>query len=408
LDNNKKHQKLLVNSIHLDEPHGLLVSRIPTIIWVLLIYMATITMQTTAAPLLLQSLFFSGIIVLHIALHWFASIIITTRPWIYFVIQGMLVSVSVFLIPNGFPAALIGLFPVLIGQSIAIYFQLIKVLFVSLFLYTLFLLAFIFVNGLEGLVFFISILILNTTIVVAYATLFFRQVHARIRTQTFLRELELTHQQVEELTLANERQRMARDLHDTLAQGLAGLIMQLEAVDAHLCKGNSNRAHEIVHQSMDRARKSLAEARQAIDNLRSTSVFEFDFTEAVREEIQRFTNATSIQISLDMKIRVSLSRLIIEHGLYIISECLTNIARHSQAHQVWVTIRENADHLNMEIKDDGKGFHTSVIGKQSGHYGLLGIYERARLIGGKLTINSAIQEGTSIKIEVPLGKEDII
>jgi hypothetical protein len=93
---------------------------------------------------------------------------------------------------------------------------------------------------------------------------------------------------------------------------------------------------------------------------------------------------------------------------YMISECLTNVARHAQAKNVWVTIRDNTDKLYIGIMDDGKGFHTDIIGKQTGHYGLLGMYERARLIGGKIQINSIIHEGTSIDIEASLAKGDTL
>ncbi|MBJ8194055.1 sensor histidine kinase, partial [Bacillus cereus] len=78
--------------------------------------------------------------------------------------------------------------------------------------------------------------------------------------------------------------RMARDLHDTLAQGLAGLIMQLEAIDAHLTKGSTQRAQEIVQQSMSQVRRTLSDSRRAIDNLRSKTISEVDFAEAVEEE----------------------------------------------------------------------------------------------------------------------------
>ncbi|UPK47383.1 hypothetical protein KET34_18125 [Paenibacillus pabuli] len=96
-------------------------------------------------------------------------------------------------------------------------------------------------------------------VVISYVSLFYRQVNARVRTQNFLRELELAHQKVEELTLTGERQRMARDLHDTLAQGLAGIIMQLEAASIHQEKGNQLKVQEIIRNARVQARQSLAD-----------------------------------------------------------------------------------------------------------------------------------------------------
>src|SRR5512141_2059623 len=89
--------------------------------------------------------------------------------------------------------------------------------------------------------------------------------------------------QVEDLTIANERQRIARELHDTLSQGLAGLILQLEAADAHLSNKNSEQAQTIVTNAMAQARVTLADARHAIDDLRQSSRDDLD--SALRLEI---------------------------------------------------------------------------------------------------------------------------
>lgn len=226
-----------------------------------------------------------------------------------------------------------------------------------------------------------------------------------MQAQTFLRELEMAHKKVEELTLANERQRMARDLHDTLAQGLAGIIMQLEAIDAHLTKGGTKRAHEIVQQSMSQARRALAEARQAIDDLRSQPAVEIDFSESVREEIERFTLATGIPVQLELDLKGTLPILVLEHGQHIIRECLTNVAKHAHARHLFIRIVQYEQQLLTVIRDDGKGFNTRMIGKRVGHYGLIGIKERVRLLGGTIEIESTTQKGTTIEIEVPIAKE---
>ena len=111
--------------------------------------------------------------------------------------------------------------------------------------------------------------------VLIYVLMFMRQMSARQEAQTLLAELETAHrqlaeyaQEVETLTLEAERQRMARELHDTLAQGLAGLILQLEGLEAHLERGNLAKVVEIAAQAKGRARSTLAEARQAIGDLR--------------------------------------------------------------------------------------------------------------------------------------------
>ncbi len=135
--------------------------------------------------------------------------------------------------------------------------------------------------------------------VVIYVTLYMRQNEAREQAQSIAAELETANRQlsdyaaqVEDLTIANERQRMARELHDTLSQGLAGLILQLEAADAHLTNNRNDKAQSIINNAMKQARVTLADARRAIDDLRQPSLDDLD--SALRREIDRFTDATGI------------------------------------------------------------------------------------------------------------------
>ncbi|MEC0184649.1 sensor histidine kinase [Paenibacillus peoriae] len=392
--------------LKLNDSEGLNTSRFPIIMWTFLIYIEAMMFQNLPTPLPLQSILFSLIMILQVFMHWHVRRVLHYVSWFYFIIQGAIIFSSVFLLPKSFPIVLVGLTPVLIGQSIGIYYQAKKVVLMFFSLYLLFCSYMIWSYDSANSVLFISVLIPIAIVVAAYANLFYRQVNARIRTQNFLAELELAHQKVEELTLANERQRMARDLHDTLAQGLAGLIMQLEAIDAHLTKGSAQRAHEIVQQSMSQARQTLADSRRAIDNLRSKSASEVDFADAIREEAQYFMMATGIRTALDIKIKASVSRLMIEHGLHIISECLTNVAKHSHAKNVWINIWDNQGIISIEIRDDGKGFNPDIMASQTGHYGLIGIHERARLLGGTIQISSTAQEGTTIQVKAPLAKGD--
>jgi NarL family two-component system sensor histidine kinase YdfH len=96
---------------------------------------------------------------------------------------------------------------------------------------------------------------------------------------------------------------MARELHDTLAQGLAGLILQLEAATSHLADHNTARTAAILEQAMMRARQTLAEARQAIDDLRSERPASGDLAAAMHHEARRFTDATGIPCTLEVDAR---------------------------------------------------------------------------------------------------------
>jgi NarL family two-component system sensor histidine kinase YdfH len=198
---------------------------------------------------------------------------------------------------------------------------------------------------------------------------------------------------IEALTRQTERQRMARELHDTLAQGLSGLVLQLEAAKAHLAADRTDRAAAILEQALTRARGTLAESRAAIDDLRAAPA---SLSEAIRERVNRFTQATGIPCTLEMALpENSMPIEGSEHLVSIFSEALANVARHAQATQVNVRFVIDKGKLELEVRDDGKGFDVNRE-TNDGHYGLLGMRERARLIGGVLIIESGPQQGTSI------------
>lgn len=247
--------------------------------------------------------------------------------------------------------------------------------------------------------------ILMTVFVIIYVVLYNRQSEARVHAQSLLKDLESANRQlteysarVEDLTISNERQRMARDLHDTLSQGLAGLILKLEAVDAHLVNERPERARAIVQQAMEQARASLSDARRAIDNLRNAAPP--DLEEYVRREVEGFTNATGILCELDLSLNAAIPDDVAEIAIRVVSEGLNNIACHAQANHARLHILTRDSNLVVEIHDDGVGFDPD--GFPAGHYGLLGIRERVRLAGGRCEINSKPGQGTSLDLRLPL------
>jgi NarL family two-component system sensor histidine kinase YdfH len=245
-------------------------------------------------------------------------------------------------------------------------------------------------------------------LVVGYAL---QQGRAHAQTQRLLRELELAHRQladdaicIEDLTRTAERQRMARELHDTLAQGLAGLILQLEAVKAHLAAKREERALSIVTQAMGRARTTLAAARSAIDDLRSATMPVTDLQHALEEETLRFTAATGILCTSRFSILSPVPSELSESIRRSVAEGLLNAARHAQASQVWVCVTEHDQELTIEVRDDGIGFDPEALPKP-GHYGLLGLRERARLLGGRFALRTAPGEGTTLRFFLPMERQ---
>ncbi|MFC9707708.1 sensor histidine kinase [Paenibacillus sp. NPDC056933] len=382
-------------------------SRLPALIWVILVYFSALFFQLPMIPTWFEFNIFTGLILIHILLHWYAGSVVDKRPWIYFVTQGCIVWGAALFIPNAHSLIFVSLLTALAGQSIGVYSQRMKVLLVYTLYCTLFSVSLVWRGTTEDLPSTLPSLFFVMFFVTGYASLFYKQVRAKLRTQSFLVELERAHRKVEDLTIANERQRMARDLHDTLAQGLAGLIMQLDAVDAHIESDNINRAHEIVQLSKDQAKRTLSEARSAIEDLRSYSAEVIDITKAVQDEAEHFSHMTGIRISTQLLIPHSMvPKLIFEHSLHIIRECLANTAKYANATNVEIVLAAHENVIELRITDNGIGFDTKLIEKQSGSYGLIGLYERARIIGGDMEIESG-KQGTKVSVRIPLQQEDI-
>lgn len=352
---------------------------------------------------------FVALMLLHITLYWFSPRFSDTlrRTVSYLAVQALLV----FLI-TWYPRDLgiiMSLYPSLLGIAVGMMREKRRVALAVVLCLGLAAINLVLVLGWGALATWILFTPPMALFVVIYVVLYGRQAEARDRAQTLLRELETANSElaeyadrVEDLTLAAERQRMARELHDTLAQGVAGLILQLEAVDSHLSSGRVERAQSIVQQAMARARATLAEARQAIGDLREQPASPTDLESALREETERFTNATGISCALDLRLPDSLSDIVCEHALRVVAEALANIARHAQARHVWVGGVETEAWLEIDVRDDGVGFDPAAIATEPGHYGLVGMRERARLAGGTLTIDSAPGAGTRLTLRLPL------
>lgn len=247
----------------------------------------------------------------------------------------------------------------------------------------------------------VSSLFFNSLFIILFMIVLNQQFAEREKAEELAESLETANAKlaaysarIESLTLQNERQRMARELHDTLAQGVAGLVLQLEAVKNHLQVAHNERALAIVEQSLTRARSTLDESRAAIDDLRSAPA---NLAEAVRAKVDSFIQSTGIPCYLDMSLEQNgLSTEIIDQVLSILSEALANIMRHAQATRVDIKFLVHKDGLELEVRDNGKGFDAEQE-TRAGHYGLLGMRERARLVGGELIIESNGHSGTNVR-----------
>ena len=198
----------------------------------------------------------------------------------------------------------------------------------------------------------------------------------------------------------HERQLIAYDIHDGLAQELAGAIMQFQ-IYAHARQANPKDAAKAFDTGMTMLQQSHAEARRLISGVRPPILDESGVVAAIvhlvydpafeRRAEDRFSN------------RVKFKRLapILENVIYrIVQEGLTNARNHSKSKEILVSLKQRGDRLRIEIRDWGVGFDPKTV--QENHFGLEGIRERARLLGGKCSIKSKPGEGTSIVVELPV------
>jgi two-component system, NarL family, sensor histidine kinase YdfH len=352
---------------------------------------------------------FTVLFALHLFLHnqfFWAS---KNPRWLagYTILQGLLAFGITYL--SGNVAMVFCLFMALIGELLSIYRVSVAGILASVYLLILAFVNFDLLLGYRQAGWFLMGTIPMIIFIGIYVILFTRQAEANARARALLAELEAANRQlteysarVEDLTIAEERQRMARELHDTLSQGLAGLILQLEAVDAHLAGGRPERARNIVEQAMEKARETLHEARRAIDDLRQSTPR--DLREAVRQEVAHFTESTGIPCTQAIELPAQLPEQISETAIRATAEGLTNIARHAHARNGRLRIAsiENGagPELEIEICDDGVGFDPDMV--EAGHYGLLGMRERVRLAGGRLDVQSMPGQGTCLLIHFPL------
>ncbi len=197
-----------------------------------------------------------------------------------------------------------------------------------------------------------------------------------------------------------ERNRMARDIHDTLAQGFTGVIVQLEAVEEAMSRKQGVKASGHLDRAGELARESLREARRSVQALRPQALEEKQLSEALKDLIQKMTRGTTVHAKFTLQgKRRKLPPEWETNLLRIGQEVLTNVLRHARASEFKVLLVFDSSEIRLELRDNGCGFDPQR--KHEG-FGLQGMRERAEGMGGRLTIQSAAGKGTAISIVLPL------
>jgi signal transduction histidine kinase len=197
----------------------------------------------------------------------------------------------------------------------------------------------------------------------------------------------------------DERNRMARDMHDTLAQGFTGVIVQLQAAELARAHGSSTDMESHITRASELARQSLGEARRSIRALRPAALESGTLCAALEGMLKQVTADTALRATFTTRGEPrGAARVSEENLLRIQQEMLTNSIKHSGATAVSATLSFDAEGLRLDVQDDGRGFDPRT--RHDG-LGLLGIRERVHQLGGQLSIDTHLGGGTTMSVLLP-------
>jgi two-component system, NarL family, sensor kinase len=204
---------------------------------------------------------------------------------------------------------------------------------------------------------------------------------------------------------AEERNRLAREIHDTLAQGLAALTMQLEVADALAAapRVDDARLGVAVRQALALARSTLEEARRSVLDLREAPLEGRTLRQAL-EELAQDAERRAHGVRIEARVTDGADHELppaVAGGVYrIAQQALANAVQHAAARRIVLRLTRNHDALRLRVEDDGAGFDPAQV--PGDRFGLVGMRERAHLLGGTLTVECAPDAGTTIEVQVPV------
>lgn len=213
---------------------------------------------------------------------------------------------------------------------------------------------------------------------------------ARDRNQRLVEELQATQRKLQELAVVEERNRLARDLHDSVKQQVFAISMQLSAARASLKE--DDRAYPSVAQAEKLAQQAGAELTTLIHQLRPPVLEHTSLTEAIRVHVNDWKHQNNIETELNIG-EVSVNPEIEQALFRVLQEALANVARHSQANKVWVTLKSENDHVTLSIEDNGIGYDTERITRG---IGLDSMKERLAAVHGTLETSRPQTHGTIV------------
>jgi signal transduction histidine kinase len=246
--------------------------------------------------------------------------------------------------------------------------------------------------------------LLGTILILAYitATLATAQRESNEALSAANQQLAAQAAMMEQLAVSRERNRLARELHDTLAHSLSGTAVTLQAINTLLKHDPTAAAAELL-VAQSQIRDGLAEARRAITALRASPLEELGLAEAVRQRAQAIEARANLPIRCTIAVLPLLPEDVAQAVYRIVEEALTNAEKHAQASQVTVELLHTAGWLTLRVQDDGVGFAVDEVWG-NGRFGLVGMRERAELIKAEFTVQSAPGQGTTLTLHAKVGQ----
>jgi signal transduction histidine kinase len=325
-------------------------------------------------------------------------------PYAYLVIQSALISTLLILPPTYDYFSI--LYVCLTIQAMT-YFS-IKKGFLWVAIFSLLLLAaLLYSQGVKGGILFFPVPLAGCILTALYIMAARKADEEKNRSQALLGELQSAYKKLEEYTkqaeefaVAGERNRLARELHDSVTQKLFSMTLTAEAARM-IHEKKSERIEPLLERIQELARDSLTEMRALLKKLRPKTITKDGLVPALKQHIKERQDKDGFNVNLTVEGDASLPAGIEEALFRIIQEALNNVVKHSGVDSANIALRFREDALSICIEDQGRGFHVSKLDKGSSHLGLSSMNERAKLLGGTFTIESEPGYGTRIYVEVP-------
>ena len=222
---------------------------------------------------------------------------------------------------------------------------------------------------------------------------------AIVNQATLVIQLTCLAQEAQQAAIFEERNRLAGEIHDTLAQAFTGISLQL-GVAKSIVHQDPNETQKILARSLQLARAGLNEARRAVWAIYPSATKYTDFARSLQEAIEQFTANIPLQLSIEGE-PYFLPAILGLNLTRIAQEAIANALKHAQANTIEVTLTYEPQEIYLSVKDDGRGFSPQQDG---GGFGLMSLSQRSERIGGELQISSQLDRGTEILIRVDLEK----